>query len=156
VEVGGIVLDAFEADVEGGLGFVSAGEPGVQIVEFGPEYARIPVAIDVRPGRRGNFVDPLRPGTIAVLLLGSERLDVSAVDVTTLAFGPLGAPALGRARRGDANRDGFGDLEVRFDKQQAGIELGDRGACVRGRRMDGALFEGCDRVRTPAPAPVTP
>jgi hypothetical protein len=150
LEIGAVPGGAFDLEVEGGIAFASR-VSGWEVLGFGPQYARVPATIELRTGGRRHFVDPRRRGVASVALLGSEGLDVSELDPATLAFGPAGAPAIGRIREGDVNRDGHPDLRLRFDRQQAGIALGERGACVRGRLRDGTLVEGCDRLLTPAP-----
>jgi hypothetical protein len=72
------------------------------------------------------------------------------VDVTTLAFGPEGAPLAHRngPHVKDANHDGLDDLPAHFPTEEAGIAPGDAEACVTGELLDGTPFEGCDDIRT--------
>lgn len=92
---------------------------------------------------KSNYVIP-------VWLLGSGRLDVSEVDVTTLAFGPGAAPLAHRngPHFDDVNGDGVMDLLGHFRTEEAGIGSGDPEVCLTGETLDGIPFEGCAALRT--------
>jgi hypothetical protein len=92
-----------------------------------------PVEIDIKPRSERNLVYPLSRRLIPVALLGSEDFDVADVDVTTLAFGPDGAPpafdltnpwVYWLAHR-DVNRDGKKDLLSYYQTAETGIAAGD-------------------------------
>ncbi len=119
------------------------------IDEFYGEWLAPTVAIDVRPRTELNLVDPDERGLLPVAILGSVDLDVSDVDVTTLAFGPEGArPLLGRALVRDVNRDGLDDLLAFYPVSRTGIARGDTEACASFRNIQGVRFTGCDSIWT--------
>jgi len=108
------------------------------------------VELDIKPGGDLNSVNPSIDGILPVAILGSDTVDVTDVDGTTLAFGPNGA---GLAHfRGphfeDVDGDGLTDLLGHFRIENAGIQFGDTEACVTGKLLDGTPLKGCDSVRT--------
>ena len=114
---------------------------------------RIPplsVDIDIRPWSPFNRINPLSRGVVPVALLGANDFDVSRVDVTTLAFGPGGAPTAHKkgGRPADVDDDGLTDLVSLYQTERTGIAFGDEQACLTGETLDGAAFEGCDSIRT--------
>ena len=88
-----------------------------------------------------------------MVILGSETIDVTRVDVESLYSWPNGAPSIPGIKPailGDRNRDGFTDLLVRFDMDETGIVAGDTYACLTGK-IYGAPLWGCDTIETFAP-----
>jgi hypothetical protein len=109
-----------------------------------------PIEIDIKPGSGANRIQPFSRGVVPVALLGSDTLDVTTIDTTTLAFGPgAAAPAHRKGVRFvDLNRDGRADLLAHYRAQEAGIAVGDTEACVTGEQIDGTPLAGCDRIAT--------
>ena len=131
-----------------GDSLVDDDDPGCRDPEDLSETNRLDVEIDVRPRSPMNRVNPTSRGALPVAILGSETVDVTAVDRESLAFGPAGAAPLPWSfRQHDVNRDGLDDLVARFRLRSSGIEPGDEQACLLGE-IDGLGFESCDEVRT--------
>ena len=110
----------------------------------------VAVEIDISPFRVINRVQLGSHQRVLVVILGSETIDVTRVDVESLAFGPDCAPSfpgIKPALLGDRNRDGVTDLLVRFDMDETGIAAGDTQACITGK-IYGDVFWGCDSVET--------
>lgn len=134
----------------GGLVFGAGSDAGIWVIDFGPELALpLEVPIDVQPGFPLNLVNPLRPRMlVSVALLGSPLVAAEEVDSDSLAFGPAGAPPQTPSISRDVNGDHARDLVQPFRVSETGIALGDVSACLTGRTREGALFEGCDAIRT--------
>lgn len=95
-------------------------------------------------------------GLTPLAMLGSDTFEVEEIDVTTLAFGPDGAPPVFDLTNRwvfffshrDVNHDGIRDLVAFYRTSETGIEFGDTQACVTGELRDGTPFEGCDDILT--------
>jgi hypothetical protein len=122
-----------------------------------PQPSTLEVLVDIKPGSDLNPINPMSRGVIPVAILGSDTFDVLDVDVTTLAFGPAGAPLAHRNgphaeddadEPYDFNDDGFDDVLAHFLTEESGIAFGDTEACVTGETFDGTPIEGCDVIHT--------
>ncbi len=118
-------------------------------VNFVPSI-RLDIQIDIKPKRLFNPIYLSRRGVIPVAILGSASFNVSDVDVTSLVFGPNGAPP--KHKKGghtkDVNADGFVDIVTHYRTAATGIAMGDEDACVTGKLIDGASFLSCDSIMT--------
>jgi hypothetical protein len=107
------------------------------------------VGIDIKPNGFPNSINPYDRGVIPVAILGSDTFDVADIDVTTLAFGPGGAPiAHLKGHLQDVNYDGDMDLMLHFRTQDTGIVCGDESASLIGKTIEGQPIEGTDSIQT--------
>ena len=67
--------------------------------------------------------------------------------MSTVAFGTDGASA-DRYKVKDINKDGLGDLLLRFKIPETGIECGDTDATLTGNTYGGESFTGTDTIVT--------
>jgi len=78
-----------------------------------------------------------------VILRSQSYLDATQVDPASLHFGP-GKASPENVHVEDVNHNGKGDLVMYFRAADSGIAAKSINACLTGKRLDGAPFEGCD------------
>jgi len=110
------------------------------------------VDIDIKPGNKRNVINPRSKGGIWVAVLSDTDPESpfdpsSQVDIPTVEFGPDGAKAT-RYKVKDINKDGLGDLLLRFKIQKTGIACGDTEATLTGETFDGLIISGTDSIKT--------
>jgi hypothetical protein len=119
------------------------------------EVAAVPVLatvdIDIKPGNKRSVINPRSKGGIWVAVLSETDPESpfdpsSQVDIPTVEFGPDGANAI-RYKVKDVNKDGLGDLLLRFKIPQTGIACGDTDATLAGETFDGQSFTGTDSIK---------
>ncbi len=111
--------------------------------------------IDIKPGSLKNPVNPSSRGKIPVAILSSGSFDApSHVDRASVTFGHVGAEASLHYRGSgqpncspsDVDFDRQDDLVCHFLTDVAGFQSGDTEGILRGRTIDGQIFEGRDLV----------
>jgi hypothetical protein len=122
-----------------------------QIINVKP----LPVDIDIKPASDPNSINIRSNGVVPVAILGSDTIDVTLIDVTSLAFGPNGATPAHDLTDADIYAlhledviviDGITDLVSHYKQKQIGLSSGDTEACITGTYNGGIPFEGCDAV----------
>jgi hypothetical protein len=78
-----------------------------------------------------------------VILRNQSYLDGSQVDPASLRFGP-GKAAAENVHVEDVGHNGKADLVMYFRAADSGLPAKSVNACLTGKRLDGAPFEGCD------------
>ncbi len=130
-----------------GWGVNPGGQPEGWIATL-PVQARL--EIDILPGSPDPGNTSVH-GELPVAILGSDDVDVTTFEVTSLRFGPgNGVPI--HEQQGhveDINDDGRMDLVSHYNTHDAGLTLNDdpySDVCVTVTRNDGRRLSGCDRV----------
>lgn len=117
----------------------------------------VKVMIDVKPGSDTNPVGVYDKGVLPVAILGTDRVDVARIDVSTVELAGIAPEQSGAEDIADFNdpkkhHDGYMDLVLKFDVQALLASLGDvasGGSAVlllQGRLIDGTPIEGSDRI----------
>lgn len=106
------------------------------------------VALDIKPGRAENPINPKSNGVIPAAILSENSFDASSVDQASVRFGPKQALALGRGQLKDVNGDGLLDLLLHFRTQDAGIQCGEDSVSIIGQTVNGISIQGSDSIRT--------
>jgi len=131
--------DGFDSD---GDGLADADDPGCLDALQDSELPRDDLAVKVWPRR----IVPKRRGVVFALVKGTEEIDLSRADPSTLSFGPGGAAPRHAPYRIDLDHDGDEDWIVSFGVREADFVVGDTEACLA---LDVARvpFRGCAEVR---------
>jgi hypothetical protein len=103
--------------------------------------------IDIKPGSDANPINPRSRGLIPVAILGTGAMDVTNVQVETLAFGQGGAPPAHGGHLADLNGDGLTDLLTHHSTTLAAIPPGSTHTCLCGE-IAGTPFVACDAIVT--------
>jgi len=82
-------------------------------------------------------------GKLQVILWDGPFLKTGQVDMSSLRFGPRGASSQD-VHVEDVRHTGKQNLVMVFDTSASGVLPKSINACLTGRRLDGAPFEGCD------------
>lgn len=117
-----------------------------KLVISGVTPSVIQINIEIKPGS-GELapINPKAKGVVPVALLSSAEFDAKkVVDTTSLTFGPYGDErSLRSCGSGeDVNGDGSDDLVCHFKNEVAGFAPGDLEGILRGKTLEGRLFEG--------------
>jgi uncharacterized protein with PIN domain len=141
-----VIIGAYWADPNG---IMNAGE---SYVVFGRADAVPMISIDIKPGNKRNAINPRAKGGIWVAILSNTGPESpfdpsSQVDIPTVEFGPDGAKA-NRHKVKDINKDGLGDLLLRFKIPETGIACGDTEATLTGETFEDQRFTGTDSIKT--------
>ena len=113
------------------------------------------VDVDIKPygpPTKPNKINLRSRHSVWVAVLSDTSLDTpfdptSQVDLETVRFGPEEAiPKRYKVR--DTNRDGIGDLLMKFRIMEAGIACGDTEATLTGNTFNGQRIAGTDSIKT--------
>lgn len=117
------------------------------------------VAVDIKPESCPNAINSRSGGTVSVAILGSEDLDVSQIDASSISLSNCAFPVrwdvedVATAANGEgcdcteAGPDGFDDLVLKFDKDDLLALIyasGETTLSFFGQLVDGSTFAGSD------------
>jgi hypothetical protein len=106
--------------------------------------------IDIKPGSDVNPLNPNGNGVVPVAILGSDVLDVTTINVSTVSIN--GSTPAHNGHIEDVNDDGVADLVVHLTPSDFGIDTATPGGTVltltlTGEFNDETAFSGQDDVR---------
>ena len=105
------------------------------------------VAIDIRPKKDANKINPNNNKDINVAILSGNGFDATTVDETTILFGRTGIEASPvTVILKDVNKDGFIDMLLSFNAGTMGIQCGDTQVLLTGETTGGQPVRGVDSI----------
>lgn len=108
------------------------------------------IQIDILPRVYSNEINTNKvKANIPVAVLGSDSVDISNIDQSSLEFGPNSATPTSISLQ-DSNDDGFYDLVAYFNIEELGLKASDTEACMTGSLSVSSRalsFEACDSVK---------
>jgi hypothetical protein len=121
----------------------------VDFLTVGVQTTNLLIAIDIKPGTFPNSINPRAKGVIPVAILTTDTFDATAVDPTTVRFGPNGTEAVPvQSALEDVDGDGDTDMILHFKTQDTSIVCGDTSASLTGETFGGEAIEGSDSIKT--------
>jgi len=115
-------------------------------VGAGKQQTTTQILIDIKPGSDPNSINPNSNGVIPVAILSTEDFDATAVDVSTIKFGPKQVTeSHGIGHTEDVNGDDLDDLVLHFKTQDVGI-TDETELCVSAQTVDEVIIVGCDAI----------
>jgi hypothetical protein len=116
-------------------------------VEF--QGARLVVAVDIRPRKDANRINPSSNKSINVAIFSGDGFDATSLNLNTVRFGATGTEAAPiYARLTDIDEDGRQDLVLRFQILDTGIKCGDTSAALTGQISTGQSVVGSSPLTT--------
>lgn len=139
-------------DMDGYVRPVDGNADGLALADMGAyEYQPIQVTVDVLPGDASNRINMQPNRLITVAVINDGKLDLGAIDLGSILFGPSAArEAHRRGHWEEANGDGVTDLVLHFRCGDTGIKPSDSNVCLYGRLISGEPFIGCDAITVTA------
>ena len=109
------------------------------------------VAIDIKPGADDNCININEHGVIPIAILGSIDFDVSKIDPGTCELAGMTVKMAGKSNKylsnyEDVNQDGFDDLVIKIEDNDANIDLGEGTVKLTCELYDGKSIEGTDTI----------
>ena len=108
------------------------------------------VEIDVKPGNDVSCINLESKGVIAVVVFGSEELDVTDIDQESLLLADSQARTRGNSGKigslEDVNEDGFLDLIVHFPTEDLELSPAVEEVTLTGMLSDGTPITGSDAI----------
>ena len=118
--------------------------------QFISELATATLLIDIRGGADVSPVNLKSKGVLPVTVFGSEEIDVSMIDLSTLVLQGAGPRARGKSGKVasfvDMNGDSYLDLNLHFDLEEMDVSPDDTEFTLTGMLNDGTQVEGSDAI----------